>query len=136
MAIWGFDDLLIELDDAGSTAKDISQYVVGDFSVQKNAINEQVDGAGETIDRYAFVGMFTREPISLEGPLDDTANGLYDILKNWTDGSERTVSITWDDPTAADVVVYQALLENVQKTGTRGGLSRITASLRFTGVEA
>lgn len=135
MAIHGFDDLKIELDNAASAAQDISQYCTGDFSVQKNAINEQIDGAGDAIDRYAFVGMFTREPITLEGPMDDTAESLYDILKSWASG-ERTLKITWDDPGTSDVTIYEAVLENFNRSSGRGALSKVSASLRLTGAES
>ena len=140
MAIFGFDDLIILLDNAASAAQDISNNVTSDFSVQKNNVNEQVDGASEVIDRFAFVGMQTREAITVEGPMDDTAESLYDIIKAWSTGSEigteRTLTVTWDGAVAADVTTYQVVLENVQKTGSRGSLSRISGNLRFTGAEA
>lgn len=133
MAKFAYPDLKIELDNATPALQDISAYVTAINGWTKERIVEEITGAGDANDRHADIGFLQKNEVELTGPYDNTADGLLDIVKNWTDGSERTLQLTFDGATAADVETVECLLVRVQRNPTRGGFTQVVVTLRPTG---
>lgn len=128
-----FKDLKIELDTSGAVLTDISQYVTGINGWSKERLLEEVTGAGETTDRWKPLGFLQKGEIELTGPYDDAAGGLVALTKDWSDDAERTLQLTFDGATAADVESMEVLLQQVQRNPARGQLHEYVVTLRPTG---
>ncbi len=133
MAKFAYPDLKIELDNATPALQDISAYVTSINGWSKERLVEDVTGAGDTTDRHAALGFLQKGEVELSGPYDNTAEGLLDILKAWSDDSERTLQLTFDGATAADVETVECLLMGFERNPSRGAFTQVVAKLRPTG---
>jgi hypothetical protein len=135
MARFGFPDLKIELDIAvGGALGDISAYVteINGYSVE--AVLEEVTAAGDDDDAWAKVGMTRKGEIVLTGPYDDTASKLVAITKATGDlGGQRTLKLTFDGATLADVKNVECLIQKVERNPKRDALHSYSVTLRPTG---
>ena len=96
MALKGFPALKVQLDiTAGGALQDISAYVteINGFTVEQ--VLEEISAAGDASDRWAAVGFEQKQEITLAGPYDDAATGLFGITKNG-EGETRTLELTFD----------------------------------------
>lgn len=133
MAKFSFKDLIIKLDNATPTLTDISQYVTEIPGWDPDRLVEEITGAGNTGDRHADIGFLQKNEVVLTGPYDDTTDGLLDILKGWSDGSEWTLQLTFDGATAADVINVECLMMKFGRNTTRGGFTQVVVTLKPTG---
>ncbi len=133
MANFAFPDLKIELDDSGGTPQDISAFVTTINGWSKERIVEETTGAGDTTDKWKGIGFEQKGELELAGPYDDTALGMLAITKGWNDDSERTIKLTFDDPTAADVEIVECLLKRTQRNPVRGVFHQWIVTLQPTG---
>lgn len=135
MGLFGFPDLKIELDDnTGGTLQDISAYVTEISGWSKEQIIQEITAAGDSDDRWANVGITRKGEIVLTGPYDDTANKLVDITKVASDlGQTRTLQLTFDGATAADVETVEAIIMKVERNPSRDALHNYSVTLRPTG---
>ena len=117
----------------GDALQDISAYVTEINGWTKERIIEEVTGAGDAVDRHADIGFLQKSEVELTGPYDDTADKLLDIAKNWNDGSERTLQLTFDGATAADVETVECLKVREDRKPTRGGFTQFVLVVRPTG---
>lgn len=135
MAEFGFPDLKIELDDAaGGSLKDISDFVTEISGWSKESIVEEITAAGDAVDRWAAVGIVKKGEIVLTGPYVDTVDGLVDITKVGSDlGQLRTLAMTFDGATAADVETVEVIIQKVDRNPSRDSLHNFSVTLRPTG---
>ena len=133
MAKFSFKDLIIKLDNATPTLTDISQYVTEIPGWTPDRIVEEITGAGDTGDRHSDIGFLQKNEVQLTGPYDNITDGLLDILKAWTDGSERTLQLTFDGATAADVINVEVLLMGFQRNPVSRQFTQVVATLKPTG---
>ena len=133
MGKFAYPDLKIELDKAGDTLQDISAYVTEINGWTKERIIEEITGAGDAVDRHADIGFLQKSEVVLTGPYDDTVDKLLDIVKAWNDGTERTLQLTFDEGTDADVETVECLLKSVARNPTRGGFTQVVVTLQPTG---
>ena len=135
MVRFGFPDLKIELDDnAGGTLKDISSVVteISDRSIE--AILEEVTAAGDTVDVWAAVGITKKGEITLTGPYDNTADKLVLITNQAGDvGQTRTLKLTYDGATAADVLIVEAIIKSTGHNASRDALHAYSVVFQPTG---
>jgi len=132
MGIFGYPDLKIELDDSGSTARDISAYVTSMSGWEQEDQVEETTGADAAVDAHASVGLVKKSEVTLAGPYDDTANGLVAITKG-AQGNTRTFKLTWDGATAADVQTVEAIIKKVSRNPARDALTQYEVILQPTG---
>lgn len=126
-----YPDLTISLDDDVDAAQDISQYVTSINGWSKERVVEEVTGAGDAYDRWAGIGFLQKSEVVLTGPYDDTADGLYDIAKDWTDDGERTLTLLF---VAGDSVSVECLLSKLEINPAKGAFHTVVVTLRPTGV--
>jgi len=135
MALFGWPDLKIELDTtSGGSLGDISAYVTEINGQSVEAILEEITAAGDSSDRWAAVGLTRSQEIVLTGPYDNTTDKLVDITEDNSDlGETRTLQLTWDGATAADVQTVEAIIAKVERNGARDQFHRYSVTLRPTG---
>jgi hypothetical protein len=135
MALFGYPDLKIELDvSSGGALGNISAYVTEISGWSKERITQEITAAGDSDDRWADVGITKKGEIVLTGPYDNTADKLVDITKVSTDlGETRTLQMTFDGSTAADVETVEAIIIKVERNPTRDALHNYSVTLRPTG---
>ncbi len=133
MGVFGWPDLIVELDDGIPTLRDISAFVTGLGGYSKERITEETTGAGETTDVHKGIGFEQKGEVELSGPYDDTALGLVAITKGWNDDSGRTLKLTFDGATGADIDTVEVLLKRTQRNPTRGALHQYVVTLQPTG---
>ena len=135
MALFGYPDLKIELDKTeGGALEDISIYVTEISGWSKEAIVQEITGAGDTVDRWAKVGIVKKGEIVLTGPYDDTADKLVNMTKDASDlGETRTLALTFDGATAADVETVECIIQKVDRNPSRDALHQYSVTLRPTG---
>jgi hypothetical protein len=135
MARFGFPDLKIELDiNSGGALGDISAYVteISDRSIE--AILEEITAAGDTVDNWAAVGITKKGEITLTGPYDNTADKLVLITNQAGDvGETRTLKLTYDGATAADVLIVEAIIKSTSHNASRDALHAYSVVLQPTG---
>lgn len=133
MALFGFPDLKIELDIAvGGALGDISAYVTTIGGWSREALLEEITAAGDNDDRWASVGLLQKSTIPLTGPYNDAAGGLVAITKGG-EGGQRTLQLTFDGATAADVEQCETLINKVERNPSKGTLHAYIVTLRPTG---
>lgn len=93
MATYGYPDLKIEVDDSGSAARDVSKYVTSINGANIETILQEITAAGDDQEAWVDVVFQRMEALTLAGPHDDTALGLFAITRDAL-GSTRTVKIT------------------------------------------
>ena len=133
MAKYAFVDFKVELDNATPTLTTISSYVTAINGWTKERLVEEVTGAGDADDKWAGLGFLQKSEVELSGPLDDTADGLFDIAKNWNDDSERTLQLTFDVGVASVVETVEVLKMREVIAPTRGAFTQFTLVVRPTG---
>ena len=135
MVRFGFPDLKIELDDnTGGSLQDISAYVteISDRSIE--AILEEITAAGDSVDNWSAVGITKKGEITLTGPYDNTASKLVLITNQAGDvGQTRTLKLTYDGATAADVLIVEAIIKSTAHNASRDALHAYSAVLQPTG---
>ncbi len=132
MALFGYPDLKIELDDTGSTAKDISSVVTSINGYTKEAIIEEITGAGDAVDIWAAIGLVKKSEIVLAGPYDDTTDKMVNITKGAL-GDTRTLKLTFDGVTAADVEIVECIIKQISRNPARDALTQYEVTLQPTG---
>lgn len=132
MALKGFANLKIELDDETPALKNISAYVTTINGWTKKQIMEELTAAGDADERWGVVGINSVDPIVLTGPYDDSADGLHDVTKiTWS--QIRTLTLTFDMAGAADVQNVETYIESVSVNPERGKLHAVVVTLQPTG---
>lgn len=135
MATFGFPDLIVELDvSSGGALGDISLFVteISDRSIE--AILEEITAAGDTVDRWAAVGITKKSEITLTGPYDNTADKLVLITNQAGDvGETRTLQLTYDGATAADVLKVETIIKSTSHNASRDALHAYSVVLQPTG---
>ena len=135
MALFGYPDLKIELDttESGSLG-DMSAYVTEISGWSVEAILEEITGAGDSADRWAKVGIIKKGEITLTGPYDDTSDKLVHATKDDSDlGETRTLKLTFDGATVADVKIVECIIMKVDRNPSRDALHQYSVTLRPTG---
>ena len=135
MALFGFPDLKIELDDdSGGTLKDISAYVTEISGYSKEAIVEEITAAGDSDDRWGWTNLVKKGEVVLTGPYDNTVDKLVDITKVASDlGQTRTLQLSFDAAVGADVETVEAIIMKVERNPSRDSLHAYSVTLRPTG---
>ena len=127
MALYGFPNLTLSLDDETNNLRDISAYVTQINGWTKEQVLEELTAAGDDDERWGVVGLSGASPVVLSGPYDDTANGLYDCSwMAWE--TARTFRITLD--AAQNIETY---IESVEIVEERGKLAQVIVTLQPTG---
>ena len=132
MALFGYPDLIIELDDSGSTARNVSSTVTTMSGHSIDSILEETTGAQGAEDEWAAVGVTKKGEITLSGPYDNTANKLVAITKGAA-GSTRTLKLTFDGSTAADVLIVECIIKSIKRNPSRDALTQYEVVLQPTG---
>ncbi len=131
MAIHGFPNLTITLDDELGGAQNISAYVTHINGLSKEQILEELTAAGDDDERWITVGINLAEPVVLTGPYDDAANSLYDVVAiQWA--TVRTLTLNFDDG-GADTQNVETYIESVETIVEQGKLNSVVATLQPTG---
>ena len=134
MALRGFPELKIELDASGGSLVNISAFVTSIGGWTKEALTEELTAAGDTTDRWAAVGITQKSTIELSGPYDDAANSLVALTKDAAAlGATRTLQLTFDGATAADVETVECIIMSVARNPQRGQFHGYAVVLRPTG---
>lgn len=129
MSIFGYPDLVISLDDETPALKDISAFVTEFSGWNLEQVLEEITAAGDADDRHAPVGLTVKEAVTLAGPFDDVADGLFDVCET-TPGAIRTLQLKFDGSTAINVECY---IKNRNRRAARGGLQMYEVVLQPTG---
>jgi hypothetical protein len=125
-----FGDLVVELDNATPALMDISAYVTSFNGWTEERIIEEITGAGDGGDRWADINFIQKSEVELSGPMDTTADSLYDIAKNWNDGSERTLKLTF---LSGETKTVECLKKRETPAPTRNALTPFTLVVQPTG---
>lgn len=135
MALFGFPDLKIELDTTeGGSLGDLSSYVTEISGWTKEALVEEITASGDAVDRWAKVGIVKKGEITLTGPYDNTTDKLVHATKDASDlGETRTLQLTFDGATAADVETVEAIIMRIERNPSRDALHAYSVVLRPTG---
>lgn len=135
MARFGFPDLKIELDvSSGGALGDLTLFVteISDRSIE--AILEEITSAGDSVDRWAAVGITKKGEITLTGPYDNTTDKLVLITNQAGDvGETRTLKLTYDGATAADVLIVETIIKSTGHNASRDALHAYSVVLQPTG---
>jgi hypothetical protein len=132
MALKGFANLKIQLDDETPALKDISAYVTTINGWTKEQLLEELTSAGDADERWGCVGIGKVEPVVLTGPYDNAADSLWDVTHTtWT--QIRTLTITFDMAGAADVQSIETYIRSVDIKPERGKLHAVVVTLQPTG---
>ena len=135
MARFGFPDLKIELDvSSGGSLGDLSLYVteISDRTIE--AILEEITSAGDSVDRWAAVGITKKGEITLTGPYDNTTDKLVLITNQAGDvGETRTLQLTYDLGVAGDVLVVETIIKSTSHNASRDALHAYSVVLQPTG---
>ena len=133
MTLYGFPDLKIELDvSSGGALGDISAYVTSINGWTKEALLEELTGAGDDDDRWGAIGFTSKSEVVLEGPYDDTASKFVAITKAGL-GETRTLQLTFDGATATDVETVETIIQKVERLPAVRALTKYRVTLRPTG---
>ena len=135
MARFGFPDLIIEMDvSSGGALGNITAFVteISDRSIE--AILEEITAAGDTVDKWAAVGITKKGEITLTGPYDNTSDKLVLITNQAGDvGETRTLKLTYDGATAADVLIVETIIKSTAHNASRDALHAYSVVLQPTG---
>ena len=130
MAIHGFPDFQISLDDEVPALNNISAYVTGFSGWDLEELLEEITAASDSGDRHAPVGLQTKAPVTVSGPYDEVANGLVDVTAT-SKGSIRTLLISFD--AAATTIEVECYIKSTSTKPTRGALTIFEVVLQPTG---
>jgi len=132
MALKGFPNLKIQLDDETPALKNISAYVTTVNGWTKKQVLEELTAAGDADERWGVVGLSGAEKVVLTGPYDNTADSLWDCVRiTWT--TARTLQFTFDMAGAADVQNIETYIESLSINPERGKLHAVVVTLQPTG---
>lgn len=131
MALAGFPDLVILLDDEALNHDDVSSTVTTINGWKKSQIVEQVDAAGDVDERWATVGINKVDPIVLAGPYDNTDPGLWNSVQDDTTWeTARELSLTF---LGGDTQKIDCYIESVEVNPERGKFHQVVVTLQPTG---
>tara|TARA_Y100000310_G_C20414883_1_gene683820 strand:+ start:412 stop:828 length:417 start_codon:yes stop_codon:yes gene_type:complete len=135
MALFGYPDLKIRLDiSTGGALGDMSAYITEISGYSKEAILQEITAAGDSDDRWAWTNLIKKGEIVLTGPYDNTADKLVVSTREAADlGAQRTLELTFDGATAADVETVECLISKVERIPSRDALHNYSVTLRPTG---
>ena len=135
MALFGFPDLKIELDiSTGGALGDMSAYITEISGWSKEAILQEITAAGDSDDRWAWTNLIKKGEIVLTGPYDNTADKLVVSTREAADlGAARTLQLTFDGATAADVETVETIIMKVERNSARDEFHKYSVTLRPTG---
>lgn len=134
MAKYGSDAVTVEVDNAGGTPVDLSNYIdsVGDISISASV--QETHAMGDSWVERTATGLMQAGAIDLVGFYDDTAStGPLAVLygDGAALGATRTLKITLG---GGKYVSCEAVITDFKRTISRGELTRFTATLLPTGV--
>lgn len=129
MAVYGFHNLKIEVDNSGGSPVDLSQYITSIGTIDKEAVSEESHTAGDSWVEHLFVGLSRMADVTLGGFYDDTASTGPDAVLNAI-GATRTLTVTYGSTKTTSV---EALIANYRRSPARGELTKFEAVLRPTG---
>ena len=135
MALFGFPDLKIQMDiSTGGALGDMSAYVTEISGYSKEAILQEITAAGDSDDKWAWTNLIKKGEIVLTGPYDNTADKLVVSTRDAADlGAQRTLELTFDGATVADVETVEVLISKVERNPARDALHNYSVTLRPTG---
>ena len=131
MAQYGFDDLVVTIDDSGGDARAITAYVTEVSGFEIEAILEDGHTAGDSWVERVYTGLYSANEFTLTGFYDDTAsvgpNALMAI------GDQRTFLFTWDGVGASKTSAFECFIKKWDTSPAKGELTKFTATLQPTG---
>lgn len=133
MAKYGSDDVTVEVDNAGGSLVDLSQYIDTVGEVNISAALQESHAMGDSWVERLGTGLKQHEPVELAGFYDDTATtGPSAVLygDGAAIGATRTLKITFGGGKSVSV---EAVITAFRRAITRGELTRFTAVLTPTG---
>lgn len=132
MAKYGPDDVVVEIDNAGGSLVDITQYVLSIGGIKKGAVLEDSRTFGDAWGEVLDTGVRTLQPIPIGMFYDDTATtGPNALFGGNSDlGSTRTVKVTLGSTKTFSV---EALLESVERTFDKSTLHKMMTNWVPTG---
>ena len=130
MAIHGFPNFEISLDDEAPALKDIAAYVTGFSGWDLEELLEEITAASDSDDRHAPVGLQTKAPVTVSGPYDDVTDGLVDVTAT-TKGQIRTLLISFDG--GSTTIEVECYIKSTSTKPSRGTLHVYEVVLQPTG---
>jgi len=132
MALKGFPNLKIEIDDEVPALNDVSAYVTTINGWTKEQFLEELTSAGNADERWGCVGFNKVDPVVLTGPYDNAADSLWDVTRiTWA--TARTLTLTFDMAGAADVQSVETYIRSMSINPERGKLHAVVVTLQPTG---
>ena len=129
MSRYGSDDLTIEIDNAGGTLVDMSQYVTETSGIKIEGAIEESTPFGVEWEESLFSGVKFADEVELTGFYDDTASTGPDVIFNAI-GATRTLKVTWGGTktTSAEAIIvsYERIAKVKEST-------KYTVTLKPTG---
>ena len=135
MAVYGFDDLAVSIDNSSGTPVAITAYLTSIGPVVKEAITEESHAAGDSWVEHLFAGVRRMSPIAIGGFYDDTASTgpnalLDDVGCVATSGGTRTVLITYG---STKTTSFEAIIMSYTRSPVRNETHKFEAILQPTG---
>lgn len=134
MAKYGSPSIVIEVDDSGGVARNLSQYILDEVAVAIEALLEESHAFGDSWREYLSTGLRQLGPITFGGFYDDVANGPHVVFKDVADSpttATRTVTITWG---GGKTTSFEVVLSNYTRKAIRGQITKFTAVGTPTGL--
>jgi hypothetical protein len=132
MANYGFDDLVIAVDDSNGDAQDLSQYITEISAFGVEAVLEDAHTAGDAWVEKLFVGLKQASEFTLGGFYDDTASVGPRVILDAI-GATRTVTLTWGTGKTSSM---DCLVKKWDRSPGRGENTKFTSTLVPTGTVA
>jgi len=129
MARYGSKDLKIEIDNAGGTPVDLSNYITSIGGVTVEAILEEGTAFGDTWVEQLFTGNKQSAAITVGGFYDDTSSTGPDAVLNSL-GDTRTLAVTFGSTKKYSV---EAIITSYVRTPAVKTLTKFAATLTPTG---
>lgn len=130
MAKFGFDDLVITLDDSAGAPQNISGFVTTINGVSIENILEEVHTAGDSWVEQEWVGLSRMADITLGGFYDDTvATGIDAVVDVATRGVVRTLVVLYGGTKSTTV---ECELRSYNRQPVRGELDKFELVLAPT----
>jgi hypothetical protein len=128
MAQYGFDDLVLKIDDANGDLTALTAYVTELSGFELEAVLEDGHTVGDSWTERVFTGLKKANDFDLKGFYDDTAAGPNALLPQV--GEERSFQFTWGPGKTTDV---QVLIKKWERSPKKGELTKFSASLQPSG---
>lgn len=136
MALYGYDDLVVEFDNSAGALQNMSQYVTSIGPVIKEAITEESHAAGDSWVEHLFAGIRRMSPITIGGFYDDTAttgpNAIFDdvgVVAGPAAGT-RTLAVTYGSTKKTTV---ETIIMSYTRTPTRNETTKFEVVVQPTG---